>query len=448
MGRNRFLVTESRELDDELIAAEDADGARMEPVPSVRPRHAPHATRWPRPPARWWTPRQRRWARSRLPRWSTTSSPTAGRHRHPRAQPGSASSRRRPRRTHRSRSCTVRNRGWRIRRAKHMKSVMKVCVIPAAMWTPRGDPNAPEGDDWRTRGQFGARAPDTYYRNLPAFVEGFDGARVLVPPVQTRSTGWVADWWRWPQLVFPLDAMWRAYEAARRQPNGMMVVLHTGRRPARPRVQPRPGHRRQPRHHARIHRPGRATAVHAAARRLEGAHHRAARHRRRHTDSHGRQPAGRTARTRRAHTGKEQIMSQDAEDGLDQLLGSWNSHARPTILSRLHASLDRGLRNHEVRAELKQEKADARAEAERRAAAEAEARRIEAQRTALYEWGVGQPQQTQRGVRIHPQPKHPGPKAPSNGSTTGTWHAHGSWANNCRTTIPATRPASPRRNGS
>lgn len=77
-------------------------------------------------------------------------------------------------------------------------------------------------------------------------------------------------------------------------------------------------------------------------------------------------------------------MSQDAEDGLDQLLGSWNSMLAQQ-LSRLHASLDQGLRNHEVRAERKQEKADARAEAERRAA-EAEVRRIEAQRTALYEW--------------------------------------------------------------
>ena len=124
-------------------------------------------------------------------------------------------------------------------------------------------------------------------------------------------------------------------------------------------------------------------------------------------------------------------MSQDAEDGLDQLLGSWNSMLAQQ-LSRLHASLDQGLRNHEVRAERKQEKADARAEAERRAA-EAEARRIEAQRTALYEWESA---------------KASWPKAPSNGSTTGTWHAHGSWANNCRTTIPATRPASPRRNGS
>lgn len=77
-------------------------------------------------------------------------------------------------------------------------------------------------------------------------------------------------------------------------------------------------------------------------------------------------------------------MSQDAEDGLDQLLGSWNSMLAQQ-LSRLHASLDQGIRNHEVRAERKQEQAHARAEADRRAA-EAEARRAEAQRTALYEW--------------------------------------------------------------
>ena len=34
---------------------------------------------------------------------------------------------------------------------------------------------------------------------------------------------WVSDWWRYPALVFPLDAMWRAYENARKAPGQMMI---------------------------------------------------------------------------------------------------------------------------------------------------------------------------------------------------------------------------------
>lgn len=84
------------------------------------------------------------------------------------------------------------------------------------------DQNAPEQDDYRVRGQFGARARDTYYRNLPAFVQGFfANVFAFVQTTQPRYQ-WVPDWWRYPQLVFPLDAMWRAYEAARKQPAGMM----------------------------------------------------------------------------------------------------------------------------------------------------------------------------------------------------------------------------------
>ncbi|MEF2736361.1 MAG: DUF4913 domain-containing protein [Bifidobacterium choerinum] len=85
------------------------------------------------------------------------------------------------------------------------------------------DANAPEVADYRVIGQFGERARDLYYRNLPAFVEGFV-AHVLAFQQNTSSPyRWVEDWWRWPQIVFPLDALWRGYEAARKQPAGMMV---------------------------------------------------------------------------------------------------------------------------------------------------------------------------------------------------------------------------------
>ena len=33
----------------------------------------------------------------------------------------------------------------------------------------------------------------------------------------------MSDWWRYPALVFPLDAMWRAYENARKAPGQMMI---------------------------------------------------------------------------------------------------------------------------------------------------------------------------------------------------------------------------------
>lgn len=85
------------------------------------------------------------------------------------------------------------------------------------------DANAPETPDPRTSAQFGARARDTYYRNLPAFVQGFVAHVFAFQQSVGPTYRWVPDWWAHPQIVFPLDAMWRSYEAARKNPNGMMV---------------------------------------------------------------------------------------------------------------------------------------------------------------------------------------------------------------------------------
>ena len=91
-------------------------------------------------------------------------------------------------------------------------------------------PEAEEvGDDRSERealiGQFGARTQmrDTYYPNLAAFVELH--VAHMWPYQQGVMTKflWVPDWWRYPPLIYQLDALWRAYENARRQPGQMMV---------------------------------------------------------------------------------------------------------------------------------------------------------------------------------------------------------------------------------
>ena len=86
---------------------------------------------------------------------------------------------------------------------------------------PAMDPETDEDYDM----QFGMRVPmsDTYYPNLPAFVECF--LANVFPYHQSAVTNfkWVSDWWRYPALVFPLDAIWRAYEVARKSPGQMMI---------------------------------------------------------------------------------------------------------------------------------------------------------------------------------------------------------------------------------
>lgn len=73
--------------------------------------------------------------------------------------------------------------------------------------------------------QYGTRIGEnaTYYPNLAAFVELW--LANVFPYQQGPSVNmqWVEDWWRYPSLVFPLDALWRAYENARKQPGQMMI---------------------------------------------------------------------------------------------------------------------------------------------------------------------------------------------------------------------------------
>lgn len=221
MGRNRFLVAESRELDGELIAAEDADGARMEPASSGRRRHAP--TRDEMAAA------ARTLVDAKTAALGTVLFAAMVDDLIPAGQDATVI------RTHGASMPPADDDHAELIETGPMPAGTDAATGGEALERDDGgahgtggpdaatDPNAPEEDDWRTRGQFGARAPETYYRNLPAFVEGFM-AHVFSYHQSTNSQyRWVADWWRWPQLVFPLDAMWRAYEAARRQPNGMML---------------------------------------------------------------------------------------------------------------------------------------------------------------------------------------------------------------------------------
>lgn len=102
-------------------------------------------------------------------------------------------------------------------------------VPPHVRFVPRRREPAHAGVDPETDEdydmQFGMRVPasDTYYPNLPAFVECF--LANVFPYHQSAVTQikWVSDWWKYPALVFPLDAIWRAYEVARKSPGQMMI---------------------------------------------------------------------------------------------------------------------------------------------------------------------------------------------------------------------------------
>lgn len=84
--------------------------------------------------------------------------------------------------------------------------------------------NDPETEE-RYTGQFGARVPEyqTYYPDLETFVEKIIAKVFLHHQSATKHFKWVKDWWNYPALVFPLDAIWRSYETSRRAPGQMMV---------------------------------------------------------------------------------------------------------------------------------------------------------------------------------------------------------------------------------
>lgn len=90
-------------------------------------------------------------------------------------------------------------------------------------------------------GQFGARMrrSETYYPNLAAFVERFVANVFCYHQSASVNMQWVSDWWRYPALVFPLDAMWRGLRERAQGTRPDDDLLHPGGVDARPRFRPR-----------------------------------------------------------------------------------------------------------------------------------------------------------------------------------------------------------------
>lgn len=65
----------------------------------------------------------------------------------------------------------------------------------------------------------------TYYANVDEFFRNFLRP-VYRRAINARTTFWAADWWRHPEAVLRLDAMWRSWEQARLDPaTGMATWL-------------------------------------------------------------------------------------------------------------------------------------------------------------------------------------------------------------------------------
>ncbi|NCD20138.1 MAG: DUF4913 domain-containing protein [Actinobacteria bacterium] len=70
-----------------------------------------------------------------------------------------------------------------------------------------------------------AEEPKTYYTNVDDFVRN-SLRPIYRRPINARTTFWAADWWRHPEAVLRLAAMWRSWEQARHDPaTGMATWL-------------------------------------------------------------------------------------------------------------------------------------------------------------------------------------------------------------------------------
>lgn len=83
------------------------------------------------------------------------------------------------------------------------------------------DPNVNTG-----AGDLDDDAPPLYFASVDEFV------REMIVPVFRRRTGdrnasrWAADWWRYPEAVIRLEALWRSWEHLRLDPAlGMSIWL-------------------------------------------------------------------------------------------------------------------------------------------------------------------------------------------------------------------------------
>jgi hypothetical protein len=79
-------------------------------------------------------------------------------------------------------------------------------------------------DDMLDERVLGARphTENMVYPSLRDFVEKLVSHVFAYQQTSSTAIRWIADWWRYPSLVFPLDAMWRSYEHAAHGEGGEM----------------------------------------------------------------------------------------------------------------------------------------------------------------------------------------------------------------------------------
>lgn len=65
----------------------------------------------------------------------------------------------------------------------------------------------------------------TYYANLDDFVRLYL-REAYARPINGRTRVWAAEWWKYPEAVSRLDALWRAWEHLRLDPSAGMSVWY------------------------------------------------------------------------------------------------------------------------------------------------------------------------------------------------------------------------------
>ena len=187
------------------------------------------------------------------------------------------------------------------------------------------------------------RRSEIYYPNLAAFVERFVANVFCYHQSASVNMQWVSDWWRYPALVFPLDAMWRAYENARKAP-GQMMIFYIQAASMLDRVFDKDrGIVASPRLQAESHQEGRTAALRTAEEGMARTDPANVVGPRRRRQGKQRKPPSR-------QQGGETMAQSDPEDGFDQIMvQSWNSVAQQ--LRTLHNELSGDRARRRERAE-------------------------------------------------------------------------------------------------
>lgn len=84
-------------------------------------------------------------------------------------------------------------------------------------WDDTTSTDQPDGDN---------EAAPLYFNTLTEFVEEMIIGVFMRPTGERKQFHWAADWWRHPEAVLRLDALWRSWEHLRLDPaTGMSVWL-------------------------------------------------------------------------------------------------------------------------------------------------------------------------------------------------------------------------------